>query len=127
MKTMHKSLENWSEIFNSKIVRSKKLDDSIIKEILETFFTKQELLSLDVSEVGVGKEDKKLNATLNILKEDREFMNQLTTLSNNDLGEFGLLAKFFGITDFEDGLDSILLYGYDIKSFDTTSILGDYE
>lgn len=125
MKTMHKSLENWSEIFNSKIVRSKKLDDSIIKEILETFFTKQELLTLDVSKVG--KEDKKVNTTLNILKEDREFMNQLKTLSNNDLGEFGLLAKFFGITDFEDGLDSILLYGYDIKSFDTTSILGDYE
>jgi predicted lactoylglutathione lyase len=125
MKAMHKSLENWSKIFNTKIVQSKKLDDSIIKEILEITFTKQELPSLDT--LKISKEDKNPNTMINILKQDREFMTQLTALSNNDLGEFELLAKFFGITNFEDGMDSISLYGYDIKSFDTMSILGDYE
>ena len=97
---LHPYLQEWFDICNEHLKRQINL--SLLKKMLQIFLRTEK-----VSKDKIG-----------FLLKDRSFMSELSLLSENGEPEFMLLAKMFGINDFEKNFQEITFFGTDLKSFE---------
>lgn len=109
----HENLTLWQDIFDKELLVDTKLTLEHVKNMLLSFISSATPpiklhdssltpLSLKQSELGIYLKDLK-------------FKEQLDALAENNISAFELLSNLIGHNDFQQSLDAIYFYGFDLS------------
>jgi hypothetical protein len=110
----HKNLVQWQDIFDKELPIGEKLTLKHVKNMLLSFISSAEppiKLHGDSSNTPLPLKQSELSIYL----KDSTFKEQLISLAENSVSAFELLSNIIGNNDFQQGLDKIYFYGFDLS------------
>jgi hypothetical protein len=114
--TFHKNLVQWQDIFDKELPIGEKLTLKHIKNMLLSFISSAEPpIKLHGDSDSSNTSLPLKQSELSIYLEDGIFKEQLSSLAENSVSAFELLSNIIGNNDFQQGLDKIYFYGFDLS------------
>lgn len=110
----HENLTNWQNIFNQELTIDNELTLNNVKNMVLSFisYAKPPIeLHGDSSSIPLPLKQSQLNIYL----EDCIFKEQLNSLAENNISAFELLSKIIGNNNFEQGIEKIYFYGFNLS------------
>lgn len=110
----HENLVRWQDIFDKELPIDAELTLKHVKNMLLSFISSAEppiKLHGNSSDVPLPLKQSELSVYL----KDGKFKEQLSSLAENNVSAFELLSNIIGNNDFQQGLDKIYFYGFDLS------------
>jgi len=110
----HENLAHWQDIFDKELPVDEELTLKHVKNMLLSFISSAEPpieLHGDSSKIPLPLKQSELSIYL----EDSKFKKQLSSLAENNVSAFELLSNIIGNNDFQQDLEKIYFYGFDLS------------
>jgi len=111
MKTLHKNILQWEDIFNNNVPSKGNLTIRDVKKMVKEFFNK--------TSQNTNKQIK--SSDFQPFLDDTEFSNQLKALAENNISAFELLSAIIGDYNFQEGIEKSYFYGFDFDELNNFS------